>query len=99
MSIDFKNETIIDVMREAYKYVGLSRNGRPAHHSFFLRAIMREELEAEKMGRRWVTSVEAIQRWAVRQTAQTRAQSARRSPPAPRRADARVEGELKKRGL
>ncbi|MEJ7639134.1 MAG: hypothetical protein WKF75_14460 [Singulisphaera sp.] len=26
MSIDFKNETIIDVMRQAYKYVGLSRN-------------------------------------------------------------------------
>ena len=99
MSIDFKSETIIDVMRQAHKYVGLSRNDRPAHFSFFLRAIKRGDLEAEKMGRRWVTSVEAIQRWAVRQTAETRAQIARRSPAAPRRTDARVESELEKRGL
>jgi hypothetical protein len=99
MSIDFKTETVIDVKRQAAQYVGLSRNGRPAHYSFFLRAILKGELEAVRMGRRWVTSVEAIQRWAERQTAGTKAQVSRRTAATRRRAAEQADSELKKRGL
>jgi hypothetical protein len=73
MGIDFRSEQIIDVRREAPAYLGLGRGGRPVHISFFIRAITRgingHKLEALRVGSRWITSVEALQRWAQRQTA------------------------------
>ena len=99
MGIDFKTETIIDVAREAHKYVGPSRNGRPAHYSFFLRAILKKDLEAVKVGRRWVTSVEAIQRWAEKQTADAARQPAQRSVAAQRRSDERAARDLERMGF
>jgi hypothetical protein len=79
MGIDLKTEQIIDVRREAPAYLGVGRNGRPVHISFFIRAITRgirgHRLEALKVGSRWITSVEALQRWAERQTPGTAAAS------------------------
>src|SRR3954469_19956856 len=72
MAIDFKTEEIIDVRRQAGPSLGAGRNGRPVHISFFIRAITKgingHRLEALKVGSRWITSVEALQRWAEAQT-------------------------------
>src|SRR5438132_849803 len=46
------------------------RNGRNVHVSTIVRAIIKGQLEALRVGSRWVTSVEALQRWAERQTAE-----------------------------
>jgi len=42
--------------------------GRPTHPSTVWRKIVRGDLEGLYLGTRWVTSAEAIQRWAERQT-------------------------------
>src|SRR4051812_35667361 len=80
--IDFSTETVIDLKRQAPKYLGPSRNGRPVHHSFLVRAVTRGvngvTLEAVRVGSRWLTSVEALQRWAERQAA---ARDSRALPP------------------
>ena len=72
MAIDIRTETIIDVRQQAANYLGLGRGGKPPHHSFFIRAITKgvkgHKLEALRVGSRWITSVEALQRWAERQT-------------------------------
>jgi Protein of unknown function (DUF1580) len=72
MPIDLKTETIIDALKEAPSYLGAGRNGKPPHKSFVLRAIKRglngHRLEALRVGSRWITSVEALQRWAEAQT-------------------------------
>jgi hypothetical protein len=71
MSIDLKTETIID-LKQAPPYLGRSRNGRPVHYSYLVRAIRKgingHRLEALRIGNRWITSVEALQRWAEIQT-------------------------------
>src|SRR3954447_1533087 len=103
MSIDFRTETVIDLKHQAPAYLGLSRNGRPVHLSFLIRAITQgingQKLEAARIGRRWVTSVEAIQRWAERQTDGHGPEVARRTAAARRRSDALAERELKRRGV
>jgi hypothetical protein len=71
--IDLKCETPIDLVREGPEYLGKSRNGRPVHGSYLVRAVTRgvngHRLEALRCGRRWVTTVEALQRWLAAQTA------------------------------
>ncbi len=103
MRINFKTETVIDVKHQAPAYMGLSRNGRPVHYSFLIRAITKgingHKLDGLRIGRRWVTSVEAIQRWAERQTDPHGPETTRRTAAARRRADAHAERELEKRGL
>ncbi len=72
MGIELKTETIIDALREAPAFLGRGRNGKPPHKSFVLRAITKgingHRLEALRVGSRWLTSVEALQRWAEDQT-------------------------------
>ncbi len=94
MAIDIRTETIIDVRQQAANYLGLGRGGKPPHHSFFIRAITKgvkgQKLEALRVGSRWITSVEALQRWAERQTA---AAGVTDSTPAPSRRKAALQAE------
>jgi hypothetical protein len=105
MAIDLKSETIIDLKRQAGAYLGVGRNGRPPHHSFLIRAVTRgingQKLEALRVGSRWITSVEALQRWADRQTAGALpTPGVGGSTPARRRAAAeRAERELDRLGF
>jgi hypothetical protein len=104
MGIDLKTEQIIDVRREAPAYLGRGRNGRPAHISFFIRAISKgvngHKLEALKVGSRWITSVEALQRWAERQTPGAVAASGGPTTGSKRREAAeQAERELERLGL
>jgi hypothetical protein len=73
MAIDLQTETIIDALREGPAYLGAGRNGKPPHKSFMIRAITKgsngHKLEALRVGSRWITSIEALQRWAEAQTA------------------------------
>jgi hypothetical protein len=98
MAIDFETEKIIDLKHEAPAYLGQSRNGRPVHHSFLIRAVTRgirgHRLEAVRVGSRWLTSVQAIQRWAEAQTpgvATTPAGAQSRRRQAAERADRELE--------
>jgi Protein of unknown function (DUF1580) len=72
MPIDLKSEKIIDALKQAPSYLGTGRNGKFPHKSFVLRAIKKGHhgfrLEALRVGNRWITSVEALQRWAEAQT-------------------------------
>lgn len=103
MGICFKTETVIDLKHQAPAHLGMSRNGRPVHYSFLIRGVTKgvngHKLEAARIGKRWVTSVEAIQRWAERQTDGHGPEAARRTAATRRRADADAERELKRRGL
>jgi hypothetical protein len=104
MGIDLRSEQIIDVRREAPAYLGRGRNGRPPHISFLVRAIKHgingHKLEALRVGSRWLTSVEALQRWAERQTPGT-ASAAGGPTPSPRRQEVaeRADRELDRLGL
>lgn len=103
MGVDFKSETVIDLKHQAPSYLGLSRNNRPVHYSTLIRAVTKgvngHKLEAARIGKRWVTSVEAIQRWAERQTEGHSPAVGRRTAAARRRSDALAERELKRRGV
>jgi hypothetical protein len=105
MGIDFSAERIIDLKRQAPAFLGLSRNGKPVHYSFLIRAVLKGSngvrLEAVRVGRRWVTSVEAIQRWAERQTpaAAESLPPKSRSTVRRRKAAALADSELNKRGV
>jgi hypothetical protein len=102
MSIDLKTETIID-LKQAPPYLGRSRNGRPVHYSYLVRAIRKgingHRLEALRIGNRWITSVEALQRWAEIQTLGSEELPVSRPLTVRRRAAARADEELTKRGL
>jgi hypothetical protein len=103
MSIDFKTETIIDLKREAPAYLGKSRNGRPVHYSFLIRAVTKgvngHRLEALRVGSRWLTTIEALQRWCESQTDSTVMTPERRTAAARNHAAERAATELKKLGL
>ena len=103
MGIDFKTETVIDLRHQAPSYLGWSRNGRPVHYSSLIRAVTKgvngHKLEAARIDKRWVTSVEAIQRWAERQTDGHGPQMTQKTVAARRRSDRDAERELRKRGL
>src|SRR4051812_43059512 len=75
--IDLRTETLIN-LNQATRRLPPSRNGRPVHISTLVRAITRgkngNKLEALRFGKRWVTSIEAIQRWAEAQTPERIAQ-------------------------
>jgi hypothetical protein len=72
MAVDLRCEKIIDALKEAPSFLGAGRGGKPPHKSFILRAIKKglngHRLEALRVGSRWITSVEALQRWAEAQT-------------------------------
>ena len=67
MGIDIKNETLINLVRAA-RLLPAGRNGKPVHVSTIVREITKGKngikLEGLRIGNRWVTSIEAMQRWA-----------------------------------
>jgi hypothetical protein len=69
--IDLQNETILSIPQAA-KRVPSQRNGAPTHASTVLRWILKGvkgvRLEGARMGGRWVTSVEAMQRFSAELT-------------------------------
>jgi hypothetical protein len=76
MSIEVRNETLIS-LKAAARMLPPGRRGRPVTLSCLLRWIIDGvklsdgsvcRLEAVRMGGRWLTSVEGLQRFAERQT-------------------------------
>jgi hypothetical protein len=73
--IDLRNETPLS-LAQAAKLLPPGRRGRPVTLSCVLRWILRGvktprglvRLEASRMGGRWLTTVEALERFADRQT-------------------------------
>jgi hypothetical protein len=99
--INLLTERVITLV-EAARLVPPGRGGRPTHLSTLLRwihpGVRGVQLEAARLGGRWVTSREALQRFAERLTA------ARAGPPPPVRAgracaEEAVEQELSRLGM
>jgi hypothetical protein len=67
MAINLDKEPLITLVVGA-KLLPPSRQERPVHVSFLIREIHKGNLEAVRVGSRWATSVEAIERWLRRQT-------------------------------
>jgi hypothetical protein len=75
MSIDFRNESTIS-LSQAARMLPPGRRGRPVTLSCVLRWVLDGvrtpagivRLEAIRLGGRWLTSIEAIERFADRQT-------------------------------
>jgi hypothetical protein len=105
MGVNLKTETVVD-LNQASRYLGLGRNRRPMHLSTLVRAITRgvkgHRLEALRIGNRWLTSIEALQRWGERQAAASASpvgESPHRTSAARRRSDERAAAELDRRGI
>jgi hypothetical protein len=76
MSVDLQNETVIR-LADVGRHLPPGRRGRPVSLSCALRWVLDGvkspagevvRLEAARVGGRWLTSVEALQRFADRQT-------------------------------
>ena len=65
--IDIATERLLS-LSEAAKIFPPAREGKPTHPATIWRKIVSGELEGLHLGTRLVTSLEAIQRWAERQT-------------------------------
>jgi hypothetical protein len=73
--IDLQNEKILSLIQAA-RMLPPGRRGRPVTLSCLFRWVLngvktpsgRVHLEAVRMGGRWITSVEAMERFAARQT-------------------------------
>ena len=98
-SIDIKNETLLG-LKAAARMLPPGRRGRPVSLSCVFRWILYGvklpdgttcRLAAVRLGGRWLTSVEALQRFAERQTNGFRRESGQ-APRAPRRAGGRLSG-------
>jgi hypothetical protein len=109
--IDIKTEPLIPIATVTH-IVPPARSGRETHLSTILRWILRGtkapdgtvvRLEAVRLGGRWMTSREALQRFAERLTPRlagdTEETSTPRSPSARRRAHARATKELEQHGI
>jgi hypothetical protein len=81
MAIDLKTETPVGLLQAAL-FLPPSCGGRPVQVSSLVRAILAGELEALRFGRRWVKTVEAVQRWG-----EARARAAGAGPRPARGAD------------
>jgi Protein of unknown function (DUF1580) len=100
--IDLQNETILSIAQAA-KRLPPGRNSKPTHVSTVLRWILKGHKgvrpEATRIGGRWVTSAEAIQRFSDNLTAATMPQAmANITQPRLRRAEL-AEAELDKLGF
>ncbi len=92
---------------QAAKKVPPDGLGRPAGPAMIIRWIVdgvkrdgvRIRLEGAKLGGRWVTSEEALRRFAERLTPASAPPSAQRTPAERRRADERADGALRERGV
>ncbi|MGA2703161.1 MAG: hypothetical protein ABSH35_18950 [Isosphaeraceae bacterium] len=65
--IDIATERLLN-LPDAAKVFPSARAGRPTHPATIWRKIVCGDLEGLYLGTRWVTSLEAIQRYADRQT-------------------------------
>jgi hypothetical protein len=97
MAIDLTTERILN-LSQAAKYFPSYRGGKPAHVSRVLRAIQNGSLEGLRFNNQWVTSVEAIQRFAERSTPTGRTTPAD-APASRRRAIEAAERELDRIGI
>jgi len=106
--IDLQTEQPIS-LAEAARSVPAARNGKRTHLSTILRWILqgarapgggRVKLEGVRLGNRWMTSRQALQRFAERLTpSQEPPPPSPRSPAARERADRRAEKELERLGI
>jgi hypothetical protein len=105
--IDLQNENILS-LAEAASRLPSFRRGRPVTASCVLRWVLdgvktpggkKVRLEAVRVGRRWLTSLEAMDRFAAAQTPGLEPEPVPRSPAARRRAHERAERELEKLGI
>jgi hypothetical protein len=108
MTIELRNETAIS-LAQAARMQPPSRLGRPVNPATIFRWIHDGakgpggeviRLEGYRMGGRWLTTIEALERFAARQTPclENRPEPPR-SPAHRRRAAARAEKELEKVGI
>lgn len=65
--IDIATERLLN-LNEAAKLLPSARKGRPVHPATIWRQIASGKLEGLHVGNRWITSVEAIQRYLEEQT-------------------------------
>jgi hypothetical protein len=109
MAIDLSSEIAISIA-EATELWGRSRGGKPTHPSRVIKAIKngtrvpgggRVYLEGLRLGGQWVTSREAIQRYALLLTAAVTGRPAALAPVSPARAGAlaRVDRALDAAGI
>jgi hypothetical protein len=80
MAINLDQERLISVVAGT-KLLPPSRQERPVHVSFLIREILKGNLEAVRVGSRWATSAEAIERWLRRQTERALAEKGTRFSP------------------
>ena len=108
MSIEIRNETLL-TLSQAARLLPPSRQGKPVTLSCILRWVLdgvrspsgeKIRLEAIRLGPKWVTSQEAIQRFADRQTPtlDDRAPEVR-TPTQRQRASDRAAKELERLGI
>jgi hypothetical protein len=102
--IDFETEKLIS-LAEAAKLIPPARRGKKTHLSTVLRWILQGadgvRLEGVRLGGRWMTSRQALQRFADRLTPdlETPQRNPPRSPTQRQRASERAERELAKLGI
>jgi Protein of unknown function (DUF1580) len=106
--IDITAETSLS-LAEAAKLVPPARSGNRCHLSTILRWITKGakapdgsivRLEAARLGGRWLTSREALQRFSAKLTPSTDAEApAPRAPATRSRASSRAAAELERAGL
>jgi hypothetical protein len=105
--IDISSETIIS-LRQAARSLPPGRRGRPVTLSCLLRWVLsgvrtptgRVCLEAIRMGGRWLTSREALQRFAERLTPEPQdTKRLHRSSAERSKASARADAELQRHGF
>ena len=103
MSIDLRTETVLS-LPQAVRRLPPGRGGKPMHVSTLVRAITKgtrggHKLEGLRVGGRWLTSVEALQRWAERQTADLVDSETPRPSTVRSRSSERAGRELDERGF
>jgi hypothetical protein len=107
MSIELSQEKAIS-LHEAAKLVPSSRRGKATHISRLIRWIVNGakatdgsvvKLEALRLGGQWVTTGEALQRFAERLTSESEPSAPLRSPVSLRRAIEQADAELDALGV
>jgi len=109
MSIDLSSERTISLAAAA-RLLPPGRRGRPVNLSTLLRWVLdgvklpdgkRVRLEGVRLGNRWITSVEALERFAARQTPDLDDDQPKlsRTPTARQRASERAAKALEQAGI
>jgi hypothetical protein len=88
--IDIATETLL-ALKDAAARIPSSRAGRPTHAATIFRLIRAGKLEGIRLGGRWVTSVEALQRYADRETRAALGDEPEPAPAITRRRAAEIE--------